>query len=91
MSDKTVEKRKRKKPSKSELKMRFVESVPVKDRWWSVWACEPSHTVASIVSETPQGSQTEEIWNMSRFKQNVRIWMEKNKNEKYLSLNVFSK
>lgn len=86
------EKRKKKKPTKIELKIKAVEAIPVKDRWWSVWACEPSHTVASIVSEPPsQGNTTEEIWDMRRFEYNVREWMKANRDAKFLNSGIFTR
>ena len=85
-----IDKKKRKKPTKSELRLKQVEAIPVRDRWWTVWTCEPSHTVASIVSETPAGGVTEEVWNAAKFERNMKKWMVDNKDAKFLSPIIFS-
>ena len=84
-------KKRKKKPNKSEVRAKIIDSIPVKERWWSVWECEPSHTVASMVSEIPSGGSTEEIWNARRFEANVRKWMRDNREMKHLSVGVFNK
>jgi hypothetical protein len=86
-----IDKRKKRKPTKVELKIKFAESIPVRERWWTVWSCEPSHTVASIVSELPTGGVTEEIWDMAKFERQIKTWMVTNKDKKYLSPNLFTK
>ena len=43
--------KKKRKLKKSELKTKAVEAIPLKERWWSVWGCDASHTVASVVAE----------------------------------------
>lgn len=84
-------KRKKRKPNKSEIRTKLVDSIPMKQRWWTVWECEPSHTVASIASELPSGGSTEEIWNARKFESNIKKWMSENRDMKHLAAGVFSK
>jgi len=87
-----AKKRKKRKPTKAELKMKLVDSIPAKDRWWSVWGCEPSQTVASLVSQQPQyGGETEEIWNQKNFERNFQNWVAQNKDSKILNYSLFTK
>ena len=71
----TTDKRKKRKPTKLEQLTKLVEAVPAKDRWWTPWMFEPSDTVSGFVSETPQGSVTEEIWDSRVFEQRMKAWM----------------
>ena len=87
----TEVKKRKKKPTKLEARVKMIESIPAKERWWSVWECEASHTVASIASELPQGSATEEIWNRRRFESNMRRWMHLNKDAKHMAVAIFSR
>jgi hypothetical protein len=87
----STKKRKKRKPTKAEIKMKLVDSIPIKDRWWSVWGYEPSHTVASIVSQQPQfGGDTEVIWNQKNFENNFLHWIEHNKDKKFLNYSLFT-
>ena len=87
-----VIRKKKKKPTKLELKAKAVEGIPIRDRWWSVWACEPSNTVASIVSEFPgHGGYTEEVWSRINFEKEIKRWMAVNKDEKFLNPYIFSR
>lgn len=45
--------KKKRKPTKLEIKNKLTEAIPIKERWWTVWGCDPSHTVASVVAEQP--------------------------------------
>jgi hypothetical protein len=87
----TVEKRKKRKPTKLEQRIKLVEAVPVKDRWWTTWSFQPSHTVASMVSETPGGSITEEIWDARRFEANIRRWMAECKEQRCMAHPLFQR
>ncbi len=87
-----MDKRKKRKLTKNEQKLKIIDSIPVKDRWWNVWKCEPSHTVASIVSQQPQnGGETEVIWEQRKFEQMLTRWILQHENEKILNPIIFSK
>ncbi len=91
VAENATKKRKKRKPTKAEMKLKIVESIPIRDRWWSVWGCESSHTVASIVSQQPMhGGETEEIWNQKNFENNFLNWIQENKDKKYLSYSLFT-
>jgi hypothetical protein len=87
----STEKRKKRKPTKLEQRIKLVEAVPAKDRWWSAWGFEPSHTVASFVSETPSGGVTEEIWNYRIFERKIRRWMVETKDNQAMQPGLFLK
>lgn len=88
----TINKRKKRKLTKNEQKLKIIDSIPLKDRWWYIWKCDPSHTVASIVAQQPQyGGETEVVWEQKKFEILFRKWIEKNKDEKILNPFIFSK
>ena len=87
---KQIEKKKRRKPTKMEQQLKIIDSVPQGMRWWRPWLFEPSHTVAAIASELPAASETECIWDARTFEIRLRAWMVKHKDEKAMSVQIFS-
>jgi hypothetical protein len=87
---KPIDKKKRRKPTKMEQQIKAIESVPTIMRWWRPWLFEPSHTVAGIASELPAAVETECIWDARVFETRLRSWMLKNKDNKAMSVQIFS-
>lgn len=85
-------KNKRRKLSRAEVKMKLVEAVPVRDRWWTVWNSEPSGTIASMVgSPLTVGETTELVWSQKGFESLFREWIETHRGKPSLCLELFTR
>lgn len=83
---------KKRKLSRVEMKYKLMESVKEKDRWWNIWNCEPSGTIASVVgSPLREGEATELIWDQKGFENLFKLWIEEHRGRPSLNPELFTR
>ena len=84
-----ISKRKSRKLSKKESRIRCLQRIPALRRWWYLWQSSSSETVSTVVSEPPCGNCTELIWSRGHFQKNIIRWMTEIRDSELVSPNIF--
>ena len=82
-------KRKSRKLTKKQSRIRFLQRIPPNRRWWSLWQSNSSETVSAVVSEPPCGSSTELLWSRGHFEKNIIRWMTEFRDSELVSPDIF--